>query len=281
MADGSTDSFYLKLTTPKQKSLIIGSSRAAQGLQPEIINEVIEGKELYNFAFSRVHTPYGEPYFKSVQKKVQPNVEDGLFVLEVNPWVVSEKENEQEIEIFYESRGFLGKVNNVDLNPNFEYLIESFGKRYIDIISNKFVASDKINVIVQSDGWCKVSLPDAYDQKKVKKSTLERYQLIQQEYKGVSDKRMKSLIEIVNYLKAHGTVILIRLPVCDDMLEIENKLIPDFDGLMSQVAKKMNIKYINTMPLREQYLYSDGHHLETNSSMEFSKYLATLIKKTL
>ena len=69
LADGSTDAFYVKFTTPKQKALIIGSSRAAQGLQPAVINLVLENTHIYNYAFSRVHTPYGPAYFNSIKKK--------------------------------------------------------------------------------------------------------------------------------------------------------------------------------------------------------------------
>ena len=39
LADGATDAFYLKFATPKQSSLIVGSSRAAQGIIPNIIND--------------------------------------------------------------------------------------------------------------------------------------------------------------------------------------------------------------------------------------------------
>ena len=40
-ANGSSDEFYLKLTTPKQGNLILGTSKAAQGVQPKILENTL------------------------------------------------------------------------------------------------------------------------------------------------------------------------------------------------------------------------------------------------
>ena len=37
--NGKIDGFYLRFTTPKQHSLVIGNSRAAQGIVPSVVNE--------------------------------------------------------------------------------------------------------------------------------------------------------------------------------------------------------------------------------------------------
>ena len=39
-ADGSTDPFYTRFTTPRQNNLILGTSRAAQGVQPGILDSI-------------------------------------------------------------------------------------------------------------------------------------------------------------------------------------------------------------------------------------------------
>ena len=63
------------------------------------------------------------------------------------------------------------------------------------------------------------------------------------------------------------------------MLIIENELVPDFDNKMESVSKTTNSKYLNTMPLRNNYSYIDGHHLDTTSSKAFSLYIAAQIKQ--
>ena len=46
-ADGNLDPFYIRFTTPKQKNMILGTSRAAQGLQPSIFDNVLNKKRDY------------------------------------------------------------------------------------------------------------------------------------------------------------------------------------------------------------------------------------------
>ena len=47
LADGTTDDAYLKFTTPKQGSLILGSSIAAQGIHPKELNAVLKRDDIY------------------------------------------------------------------------------------------------------------------------------------------------------------------------------------------------------------------------------------------
>ena len=64
-ADGTTDDFYLRFTSAKQKSLIIGTSRAAQGIQPQLIDSILDltaTDKIYNFSFTAQNSPYGEVY---------------------------------------------------------------------------------------------------------------------------------------------------------------------------------------------------------------------------
>lgn len=60
-ADGYTDPFYIRFTTPKQNNLILGTSRAAQGLQPDVFKDILE-TDVYNYAFTVTHSPYGPTY---------------------------------------------------------------------------------------------------------------------------------------------------------------------------------------------------------------------------
>ena len=135
-ADGSTDAFYAKFTTPKQQSLIIGSSRAAQGIHPQTINENLPHTAIYNYAFSRIHTPYGKPYLESIQRKLKPDTKDGLFIVEVNPWSVCKKKGELLDTLhFSEKASFLGTIKNVSANPNLTYLLNFYNGRNVEDIT--------------------------------------------------------------------------------------------------------------------------------------------------
>jgi hypothetical protein len=60
-ADGYSDSFYPKFTTPKQNNLILDTSKVAQGLNPYVINKILD-IEMYNYSFSISSSPYGIKY---------------------------------------------------------------------------------------------------------------------------------------------------------------------------------------------------------------------------
>ncbi|MEM6772188.1 MAG: hypothetical protein AAF597_16560, partial [Bacteroidota bacterium] len=53
-ADGYTDDHYLKFTTPRQQHLILGTSKAAQGMRPAAFRDVL-GVDCYNYAFTLNH----------------------------------------------------------------------------------------------------------------------------------------------------------------------------------------------------------------------------------
>ena len=278
LADGSTDPFYVKFTTPKQTSLIIGSSRAAQCLQPDIINQILKEGTLYNYAFSRVHTPYGEAYFKSIKEKLNTHAKQGVFIIEVNPWSISDKFVSPDSS---QNHSFLSKIKHVDRHPNFEYLLKAFDQRNIKIISNRLLNKKENGFFITNTGWLDVRLEQGMDSRhQLTKQTINQYKKIRLEYSGLSQTGLNYLKKTINFLKAHGAVYLVRLPVHDDMLNIENELLPDFDFRMLSLSKTCHVEYINFMPQRTEFEYTDGHHLIKVSSNLLSQHIAELIKNS-
>lgn len=280
-ADGHTDAFYVKFTTPKQSSLIIGSSRAAQGLQPKILDSIIEDCSIYNYAFSRIHTPYGRPYFESIKKKLNKGSKDGVFIVEVNPWSISKKIGESLDSLsFGEESSFLGKVKQVDIKPNLYYLLNFYDGRNIEIFTKKGTNYHGEDLFVHDDGWYQVKIHDDEARKNRRiKSTIESYKKIREEYSGLSKARLQSLKQTIAYLKSYGTVYVVRLPIHKEMLAIENGFFPDFDNRMLQLSDKMHVDYINGINFNENYDFIDGHHLTIKSGKAFSAFLAHKIKQ--
>ena len=87
-ADGYSDSFYLKFTTPKQTSLILGNSKAAQGLKPEVFTHKLK-KNIYNYSFAINTSPFGPKYLKSIQSKLDTTNDNGLFIISIDSWSLS------------------------------------------------------------------------------------------------------------------------------------------------------------------------------------------------
>lgn len=126
----NTDDFYKRFSSPQQNSLILGSSRAAS-MNPEIIDGVIRQKypeaELYDYAFTWAHSPYGPKYLESIEKKLKPDTKNGVFIVTVEPTALMvSKNNPDHPEYYIENDKSVAKTSHVDVNPNFEYLLESF-----------------------------------------------------------------------------------------------------------------------------------------------------------
>jgi hypothetical protein len=63
---GYLDYFYEKFTTPKQFSLVLGDSRAMQGIQPKVLDSCLQNSKFklptYNFSFTIAQASYGPSY---------------------------------------------------------------------------------------------------------------------------------------------------------------------------------------------------------------------------
>lgn len=280
MADGSTDANYLKFTTPKQSSLIIGSSRAAQGIQPKELMRVLKRDDIYNYAFQIPSSPYGEVYFESIKKKVDTNAKNGLFILEVNPWTIaSQMDLHTRKEKFSEKSVFIDNTKYVNLKPNIEYLIESYGESYINILKDRNRKGAYQTFFVEDDGWLRATIEsDMISREDRTKNKLKTYNKKLDLHDGLSNYRKTNLIETIKYLKQFGSVYLVRLPVIDGMLQIENKLWANFDSVMLEIASANQIPYIDMMTENSLYDYTDGNHLDISSGVQFSLDLARKIE---
>lgn len=278
-ADGSTDAFYAKFTTPKQKSLIVGSSRAAQGIIPSIMNDDNKNLSLYNYAFSIAHSAYGKAYYSSIQKKLDAQSENSIFIVCVNPWTISEMTKFASDSLkFRETNSFMDKTYFVNMKPNVEYLMESFVSKNIEILTNKDRKGDYQTFFVHDDGWLEVTIEsDMISTKTRTENKIETYLEKEKESAGLSNIRVSYLKKTIQLFQNHGTVLLVRIPVHDEMLAIENRLMPKFDAIIQGIADDYEIPYINAMEYRDQYQYTDGNHLTIASAKRFSLYLADQI----
>ena len=86
------------------------------------------------------------------------------------------------------------------------------------------------------------------------------------------------LIETIVYLQKYGQVYLVRLPVCEEILQLENLLIPNFSEKMTTIAMQNNIPFLDFTELENNFNYIDGIHLTQNSGKEVSEMIAKWIQ---
>lgn len=274
LANGTTDPFYMRFTTPKQNNLIIGTSRAAQGLQPSIFDSILK-KNMYNFAFTIAHSPYGPTYLEKIKTKLNQNEKSGVFIVTVDPWSISSRSvNPNDYKKFDELKLCLGNTVTVNMNPNVEYLFKNFDGQYLTLLS-------KINtgMFLHDDGWLELSVKmDSISTKERLIEKVEDYTNNHLQTYQFSSYRTDYLLKTVSFLKKHGQVFLVRLPIHEKMMDIENQLMPDFEQKIEGVIHIAD-GYYDFTTANNSYTYVDGNHLYKVSGRQVSMEIANLIKQ--
>jgi len=277
LADGNSDGHYAKFTSPRQSSLIIGTSKAAQGLQPEIMNNVLGRKDIYNYSFTLGHSPYGPAYLESIKKKIDPDAKNGIFIVTVDPYSLSSRlKDPDDLAKFRENGRFIEDIKYVNNNPNFEYLIWHYPEQYIYLITSKlnYVNDD----FLHNDGWEEVNV--SMKEKIVKERVtgkLKDYQKTLPTY-NFSQVRYSYLEKTIQFLQQHGKVYLVRLPVSKAFLEMENSVMLNFDLKMEKLSVTNNIRFLNLTTQASEYEYTDGNHLYKTSGAVVTRKIAEWIK---
>lgn len=277
--NGNADPFHLKLTGPKQQSLILGNSKAAQGLIPNIIdsNLIQENSNFFNFSFAHNMSSYGPVYLKSIKEKLDLNSQNGKFIIAVDTWsLMADKSNPDDEKSFPEWDLPLAHVQCTSSKPNLKYLMHWYPYPNYEILLRRWRPA---NEILHENGWLEVNVPMGdYDKEwrlKEKQSAFYNEVL----HNELSNKRLQYLSAIIELLKNHGSVYLIRIPSHSSIMELENILIPELNGLLEELASRYNLNYLDLSEKAGEFTYTDGVHLHKTSSKSLSKYVGKWIQQ--
>jgi len=275
LANGSVDPYYLRLASPRQSALIIGTSRAAQGLNPEVMNKILgreSEKPLYNFAFTIAHSPYGRAYLESIKAKLDPDARNSIFIVSVDPWCLS---SGREAESFPEESTFMGQLHSFSMNPNIEYLLRFYSKPFYTLLSDRTQRKQ----LLHDDGWLEINVAmDTISVRRRLRSKVREYSLKLSE-SVVSKTRYDYLVETIRLLRKHGQVYLVRLPVHPQIAAIDNDLMPDFEERMHAIVIETKSAFIDLSSENGKHQYTDGNHLFHASADRVSAAIAKEIRK--
>jgi len=273
--NGYSDSLYLRFTTPKQTSLILGTSRAAQGIQPSVLNHNFPEKEFYNFSFTLGHSRYGPNYLHIIHKKLKDNSRNGIFILSVDPWSISCYTEEGNDSTLFQELDLEVNIPIVDMNPNLVYLLRNHKGPIVNLIFRK-----DSTIFLHNDGWLETS-PGmdslslhknlTWKIKNYREQNLPRYKF--------SSIRFHSLSKTIEFLKTHGEVYLVRLPIHPLMMNIETELMPSFTKKIDSIAHQSQVSYFDLTYLNSQCNYTDGNHIHKSSAGFVTQTIADWIKK--
>ncbi len=270
LADGSTDEYYLRFTTEKQRSMILGGSRAAQGLHPSVFNHLSEActydRHVYNFAFTIAHSPYGETYLAAIKEKLDPTTKNGLFILQVDPWLLS---NPGDTTAATEADRTLGQQWTWNTNPNYEYL-SRFWDRGWGALGHWPMGDPDTTSVLMPDGRLAVHV--AMDPKTVERRTKNKVTNYRDDYlpgRIISTERLICLQQTIELLGSHGTVALVQLPVCVEIADMEHSFAPEFTTRMGELARATGTEFIDldTMAVT----FTDGNHLDEASGLRVTE----------
>ena len=266
---GGVDAFYGRFTTPPAGSLVLGTSRAAQGIRPAVLTARLGGQfegPLLNYAFTLTHSPYGPAYLRSIQRKLRPETTNGLFIVAVDPWSLSLTGPEG---AFPEDNSFIGQLHQVSQNPNLAYLTRYQTKPLYRLPLDYATATERLHL----DGWLEVNI--GIDSAQVRARTARKLQDYRRlaASQHLSAGRLHALRQTIQFLKPHGRVVLVRLPVGASLLALEKTYQPGFDQLMRQTAAAQAVPYLDYSA--QPFATTDGNHLQRAASAAFSQQLAT------
>lgn len=277
---GNVDYFYQKFTTPKAVSMVIGDSRSMQGIQPRVINERLKDQEyelpIFNYSLTIAETPIGPLYNESIEKKLNENSENGVFIISITPWMFgSDKNNDNSKGEFREAGRPPHNMTFVNTNPNYEYLFKNLSYFHFKALFRKTSTMHK-------DGWLEENNlpkdPKVFDEWKKRQGRL--FDKMIRNYE-TSSLRLNSLDELIKKLKKHGEVYLVRMPIDLDFVAVENVFYTNFNDDMNTIAKANQINYFNfNMPgSHTSFKTYDGHHLDKYGGLEFTNILCDSILK--
>lgn len=276
------DNFYRRFTTDQASSMVIGTSRPAQGIVPGIINERIctDNNPIINHSFAIGPSSYGPNYYSEIQKKIKPNTTNGVFILSVDPWsLATNAENTTDDSLqFYEvvEDMFVGNLSSSSSNPNLEYLYSYWPKRF-SVFGNGFKHLINYEGLLElhEDGWLEVSivLDSAYLANRIRSST-EEYN---QKDMYISDTRFYFLKKIITFLQKRGQVFLVRLPVSPGMAGVEAAKFPEFNNKILDLSRGFNVNYFNFIDESGKYQTIDTHHLYKKESAKITNRICDSI----
>lgn len=290
---GYVDAFYARFAAPPAGSLVLGTSRAAQAIKPSVLAARLgaryEGPWL-NYAFTLAESPYGPGYLSSIKRKLAPGTRHGLFVLAVDPWSLSlpTKVHYRNADVprfhgfktmvFPEEKSMVSQLASVSQSPNLDYLAHYMHKPFYQLLLN----TDTARVIerLHPDGWLEIALPPptanpALLQRRTAEKLATYRELAANSRPATRNLqgRMYYLWQTIEYLQAHGQVVLVRLPTGSDMAALETNYQSDFDQVMQQLAHLCGVPYLNY--LRQPYPTNDGNHLTRTAAEQLSQRLAS------
>lgn len=263
------DSMYWK-TTEQADYLITGISRTKYAIAPQILQEELDLKSMpLNLGIDLMTSPYGKVYYEFIQKKMKTNTNRNIHIVCVT--VGSLMDMDQENSMTRENKEMLNKLKVVNIHPNLEYIILHQNPIKLIVQIFKFRIQKSISAINHPNGWSETIMGQNFQRKE---NILTKKRILKD-----NPSREVYLRKIIDLLQTTGQVFLVRLPMDELMLQKENRVVPNFNAQIQQIADEKNVVYLDYSSNKEGYYTYDYSHLTGKEARRFTKKLAEDIRK--
>ena len=255
------DRFYDKVNAIHDGSIIIGTSRARYGIQETYLNEKYDYK---NLGFTVDMSPFDISYTKFIKNVTNytPKNQNVKSIITVDPYSLS--------------------IDNDSINDYlYDYKINDF--KHINI---KYLLRNKSTPVKITEELVNKFFRELFygnkDNRKIKEGDIQN--LINNYHKpDINGQALNNLSELITYLKNYSEVYLVRLPITKQFYVEENLNSPKFDFLMDSISKSNQIKYydFNLDSIQTKLDFYDIHHMNTQSSIIFTKHLDSIINRNI
>jgi len=166
----------------------------------------------------------------------------------------------------------------VSINPNLEYMLNFYPHLYANIIGSRLRSRHHV---LHDDGWLEINVAmNSAAQTSRMHKTINRYRKKDGNF-HISRVRLDYLCRTIEFLKRHGRVFLIRIPIGKEMRTLEETAMPDFTNKMDSISLSYGVPFLDMSTEIEGLRFTDVHHLHKTSSARYSMVLAKVLKTYL
>ena len=297
----SRDTIGLNRMMPTScQSMIFGTSRSAQGVNPDILNEnSSDTGHWFNFSFNLSQSPWNDAYVDAIIEKITCSIDTSKsshFLIFVDPWTLDEFCGAGERSWFNESwaapcgsevfKYGWHNTNPLDVlsfgscNDLLSVMASTVPRQFIGWITQQ--SSFYENSGIQDNGWLpnkgELTLRETAQAIKDKVSHYETFKIIGKRWPySTNADALVRLIDFIHSTLPESTITLIRPPVTDLMLELEDNWFPETNSWLRELANKKKVQFVDA---NEEWTdkstmdFKDAHHLTIPGANRFSDFLA-------
>ena len=270
--------------------LICGTSRTEQGIDPEsLASQCPDLNGIYNYSFNLGDSPWSSQYASAITNKLAQSTAStsGILILSIDPWSLRNSRPNPS--------PFLGLRNNNKWIQTHLYATSTSPLQSITGNNEKEISKAifttlrskrPTTTLLQPNGW----LPNtrfrdsAFIAIETKKK-IESYQSLYPRTNTWPEQEALTAIETTiqefKEQKPSGSVVLLRPPVRDEMLHLENTLYPELNEIADSIALEYDAIFLDGNLISEGLVFNDAHHLYYESARTLSKRLGSWICESI